>query len=358
VCSSDLFLFVLEAFPMRSLLWPVVCLVLFFSGALPIRAEVGVKRTDSSVEVTLDGQPFATYIFDAGFKPIIWPIIGPTGKEMTRAWPMRPLPPGDKSEATDHVHQKSFWFDHGDVDGVDFWAETAADPNSDRVKREDEAAKAAGKDPPQRLWQGKQVQTKLVRVQGGKVGEIVTTNDWLDLHHNQERMLTDTRTIRFSGDKDARWIDFDVTVTAVKDGVTFRDTKEGSFGLRVAESMRADKKQDKGTIVSSEGMKDAAAWGKAAPWVDYYGPVKDETLGIAILNHPSSFRYPTHWHVRPYGLFAANPWGLHDFTNGKEHSDYKMKTGDKFTLRYRVIFHKGDEKEGRIAERFAEYTKE
>jgi len=328
-----------------------LCLIIIVSTA---RAEVGVKKNDTSVEVTLDGQPFATYIFDSGFKPIIWPIIGPTGKEMTRAWPLRK---DDPTEKTDHVHQKSFWFDHGDVDGIDFWAETAADPNSERVKRDDEAAKAAGKAPPQRLWQGKQVQTGLLKAEGGKVGTIVTTTDWIDLYHGQEKMLTDTRTVRFGGDKDSRWIDFDVTVKAVKDGVTFRDTKEGSFGLRVNEEMKVERKTG-GKIISSEGLEDEKAWGKPAPWVDYHGPIKGETLGIAILNHPSSFRYPTHWHVRPYGLFAANPWGLHDFTAGKEHSDYTMKKGDSFTLRYRVIFHKGDEKQGKIADRFAEYTKE
>ena len=103
-------------------------------------ADVGVKKVEGSVEVTLDGQPFATYVFDSGFKPIIWPIIGPTGKEMTRAWPLRKDNPTEK---TDHVHQKSFWFDHGDVSGIDFWAETSADPNSERVKREDEAALGA-----------------------------------------------------------------------------------------------------------------------------------------------------------------------------------------------------------------------
>jgi len=101
--------------------------------------------------------------------------------------------------------------------------------------------------------------------------------------------------------------------------VTFGDTKEGSFGLRVNESMKVERKTG-GKIVSSEGLEDEKAWGKPAAWVDYYGPIQGETLGIAILNHPSSFRYPTHWHVRPYGLFAANPWGLHDFTGGKEHN--------------------------------------
>jgi hypothetical protein len=345
----------LEVAIMRRVMLLVGCAAVGLLWASTAVAEVGVKQTEKAVEVTLDGQPFATYIFDSGFKPIIWPIIGPTGKEMTRAWPLRE---GNSEEKTDHVHQKSFWFDHGDIDGIDFWAETAADPNSERVKREIEAAKAAGKEPPKRLWQGKQVHTSLKKAEGGKVGTIVTTTDWIDLHHNQEKMLSDVRTVRFGGDKEMRWIDFDVTVTAEKDGVTFRDTKEGSFGLRIAESMRADKKQDKGTIITSEGLQDAAAWGKPAAWVDYYGPVQGEQLGIAILNHPSSFRYPTHWHVRPYGLFAANPWGLKDFTNGKETSEHTMKKGDSFTLRYRVIFHKGDEKQGKIAEAFANYTKE
>jgi hypothetical protein len=294
----------------------------------PVRADVGVKKTDSGVEVTIDGQPFAKYVFDSGFKPIIWPILGPTGKEMTRAWPLRKDNPEEK---TDHVHQKSFWFDHGLVNGIDFWAETAKQ-------------------------QGKQVQTELVKSEGGKVATIVTKNDWLG--PDGARLLSDVRTVKFGGDKDARWIDFDVVVTAVADKVTFGDTKEGSFGLRIAESMRADKKQNKGTIISSDGLQDDKAWGKPAAWVDYYGPIQDETLGIAILNHPSSFRYPTHWHVRPYGLFAANPWGLHDFTGGKERSEHEMKKGDSFKLRYRVIFHKGNEKDGKIADAFANYTKE
>ncbi len=295
--------------------------------SLPARAAVGVKRTDSGVEVTLDGQPFATYVFNSGFKPVIWPVIGPTGKEMTRAWPLRKDNPDEK---TDHVHQKSFWFDHGNVSGVDFWAETAKE-------------------------QGKQVHTELVKAEGGNVGTIVTKTNWNG--PDGKTLLTDTRTMRFGGDKDMRWIDFDVTVTAVADEVTFGDTKEGSFGLRIAESMRVDRKTG-GKIITSEGLEDDKAWGQPAKWVDYYGPVDGQTLGIAILNHPSSFRYPAHWHVRPYGLFAANQWGLHDFTGGKERSDHTMKKGDSFTLRYRVIFHKGDEKQGKIADAFANYTKE
>jgi hypothetical protein len=339
---------------MRSIAASVVFLILILTTSASALAEVGVKKTDTGVEVTIDGKPFTTYIFDSGFKPILWPVIGPTGKEMTRAWPMRE---GNKDEKTDHVHQKSFWFDHGNVNGVDFWAETAADPNSEKSKKAKEAAKTDGKTAPERLWQGKQVHRELIKAEGGKVGTVVVKTDWVDIHHGPTTLLSDVRTLRFGGDKDQRWVDFDVVVTAEADSVTFRDTKEGSFGLRIAESMRVDRKTG-GKIVTSEGLEDDKAWGKPAAWVDYYGPVQDEKLGIAILNHPSSFRYPTHWHVRTYGLFAANPWGLGDFTAGKERSDHTMKKGESFKLRYRVIFHKGDEKEGKIADAFAAYTKE
>jgi hypothetical protein len=295
--------------------------------AAPAWAEVGVKKTEKGVEVTLDGQPFTTYIFNSGFKPILWPVIGPTGKEMTRAWPLRE---GDSTEKMDHVHQKSFWFDHGNVNGIDFWAETSK-------------------------MQGKQVHKELVKAEGGKTGMLVTKNDWVG--PDGKAIASDVRTLRFGGDADKRWIDYDVTVTAIADELKFGDTKEGSFGLRIAESMRVDRKLG-GKIITSEGLEDDKAWGQPAKWVDYHGPVLGESLGIAILNHPSSFRYPTHWHVRTYGLFAANPWGLGDFTKGKETSDYTMKKGDAFTLRYRVIFHKGNEKDGKIDEAFAAYAKE
>lgn len=312
---------------MRRIVVTSLCWVLVLAGIGVAQAEVGVKQTATGVDVTIDGKPFATYIFDAGFKPVIWPIVGPTGKEMTRAWPLRK---DDPSEKTDHVHQKSFWFDHGNVNGIDFWAETAKQ-------------------------QGKQVHKELVQATGGKVGTVVTRTDWNG--PDGKTLLSDVRKVRFGGDQDMRYIDFDVVVTAVADEVTFGDTKEGSFGVRVNELMKVERKTG-GKIVSSEGLEDEKAWGKPAKWVDYYGPISGETLGIAILNHPSSLRYPTHWHVRPYGLFAANPWGLHDFTQGKERSDHTMKKGDSFKLGYRVIFHKGDEKQGKIAEAFAEYSKE
>jgi hypothetical protein len=146
-------------------------------------------------------------------------------------------------------------------------------------------------------------------------------------------------------------------VKATKGPVTFGDNKEGAFGMRVAHSMSVDAKQG-GKIINSEKQTNEGAWGKPAAWVDYHGPVQGETAGIAIFNHPSSFRYPTYWHVRTYGLFAANPFGLHEFIRAKAtEGAYTIRSGKSMTLRYRVYLHRGDEKVGKVAEAFAAYSK-
>ena len=114
--------------------------------------------------------------------------------------------------------------------------------------------------------------------------------------------------------------------------------------------------QGGGKIVNSEGQTDREAWGKQAPWVDYHGPVDGETVGIAIMNHPSSFRYPTYWHVRTYGLFAANPFGLHNFVSRDKDGSHTLQPGESMTLRYRVLLHKGDTEQAQIAEAFKKYA--
>lgn len=92
--------------------------------------------------------------------------------------------------------------------------------------------------------------------------------------------------------------------------------------------------------------------------MDYHGPVENETLGIAVLNHPTSFRFPTYWHVRTYGLFAANPFGLKNFQNNKDaDGSHTIKPGESFTLDYRIVLHRGDESQANIAQAFVDYAK-
>jgi Family of unknown function (DUF6807) len=293
--------------------------------ALIARAEIAVEKTADGVIVTADGKPFATYLTKSGSKPIVWPVYGPTGKRMTRNWPMEKDVPGETDR--DHVHQRSLWFTHGDVNKIDFWSE--------------------GK--------GRIEHREFVKVEGGPQATIVTRNDWLS-PDGSKLILQDERTHTFGADADRRWIDFDIVLKATAGPVVFGDTKEGSFGARVASSMRVDSRKG-GHIVNSDGKRDGAAWGKPAAWVDYHGPVEGEELGLAILNHPSSFRFPSYWHVRTYGLFAANPFGLHDFTAGAQRGEHTLAGGETLRLRYRVLLHKGDEAAGRVAETFADFAK-
>jgi hypothetical protein len=127
------------------------------------------------------------------------------------------------------------------------------------------------------------------------------------------------------------------------------------FGIRVASSMDVTKKLG-GRISNAEGLTDEKAWGRASPWVDYAGPVFGKTVGIAILNHPSSFRYPTTWHVRTYGLFAANPFGWHDF-GAHVPGDYTLPTGETIAFNYRVILHEGDAAAAKLDRAFSAYAK-
>jgi hypothetical protein len=302
----------------------LVALIAVLVGALCAAAEVTVEKTPQGVAVKVDGAPFTEYLTRSGSKPILWPVIGPTGARVTRNWPMEDVS-GESDR--DHVHQRSLWFTHGSVNGIDFWSE------------------------------GKGIieHREFVKVEGGPQGLIVTRNDWLS-PDGSKLQCQDERTLVLGADANRRWIDFDIALKATNGPVVFGDTKEGSFGMRVASSMRVQSRKG-GHIVNCEGKTDDSAWGKPAAWVDYHGPVEGETVGIAILNHPSSFRFPTYWHVRGYGLFAANPFGLHDFTAGGSKGEYTLPAGETLRLKYRVLLHRGDEKAGHVAEEFAAFAK-
>ena len=319
--------------PKTVLRFLAICPFLFLPLTLTA-AEWSLKQTDKGYQINIDGKLFAEYLTDFKGTPIIYPIIGPTGQEMTRSYPM--LPEGKPSEKLDHPHHRSLWFNHGDVNGGDYWATSPCGIEHKKFVRAEQDAQSV---------------------------VLVTENEWLD--KEKTVVCTDLRKIRFGLHGENRLIDFDVTVTAVAETVIFADTKEGSFGIRVpgrldSDGNRKDKNQPGGTIVNAEGLKGDAAWGKQSSWVDYSGTLDNgDVAGIAILNHPSSFRYPTYWHVRTYGLFAANPFGVHDFVKGAQSDagSLTMKKGDSFTLRYRVVFHKGTTENIDFPKMFEEYAK-
>ncbi|MEO1992249.1 MAG: PmoA family protein [Pirellulales bacterium] len=294
------------------------------------------KTSSGGVLVYCDEQPIAEYVIDQGNKPFLWNIVGPSGQIMTRCFPMKKV----TGESSDHVHQRGLSFGHQGVNGFDTWAEAASYGKSKQREKKLQTIGAIQ-------------HRKYVSVSGGPRAVIFSQNDFVDAQDTP--LLSENRRITFSHTPTTRIIDVDTDLIAKYGAVELADMKDAGLYIRVPDSMTVDRKQG-GTIINSEGHRDAEAWSKHAAWVDYNGPVEAQHVGIAMLNHPSSFRHPTAWHVRNYGLFCANPFGLQQMNPKSKSGKVSMKKGDRISLRHRFVFHDGDEQSGRIAEAFQEYS--
>ncbi|HKX63538.1 MAG TPA: PmoA family protein, partial [Verrucomicrobiae bacterium] len=207
---------------------------------------------------------------------------------------------------------------------------------------------------------GRIVHDKFLEVKSGRdSGVIRSANKWIA--PDGEVTLTDEQTFRvFSRPNSERLFDFEITLKApAGQEVVLGDTKEGTMAVRINEEMRLTRGKNKpglGHIVQSTGVMDQTTWGKRAEWCDYYGPVAGKTVGLAIFDHSSNPKHPTWWHVRDYGLFAANPFGVHDFEKKPPGAgDITIPAGGTVTFRYRFYIHEGDTKAARVAERYQEY---
>jgi len=297
-------------------------------------AGVVVRELDGKFRVEIDGELFTEYLWKDSPKPILFPVIGPNNLPMTRNFPMVS---GVEGEARDHPHHRSLWFTHGDVNGVDFWAEG---PGRGRILHKETVCF------------------------GGTDGEgwITTRNAWIC--PEDQVQCTDTRTMVFRQERTCRMIDFVITIHASEGPVVFGDTKEGSMGirthpaLRLMKDVKAGVADANGKAINSEGDRGPfGIWGKRAKWVGYWGDIDGKTVGIAIFDHPGNPRHPTWWHARPYGLVAANPFGIHDFEKQpKGTGDMKIPAGEEVTLRYRFLFHEGDVETGEVRKHYDTYA--
>ena len=309
----------------------------FFLLAAPLCAQVTIAKSDGRIEVTIDGKPYTTlFCGPETSKPYLHPLRSASGKIVTRRYPMENIP----GETHDHPHHRGLWFSHGSVNGYDFWSN---EPSQHDGKNARIVLKSIG------------------RLAGGKhSGVINATFNWVD--PQGKTLLTEARTMTFYAEPAKRMIDFDITLTPTAK-VIFGDTKEGTFAIRLAASLEEPTHESlatpkrTGLMVDSEGRRgEPQVWGHRASWVDYFGEIDGEKLGIAILDHPSNPRHPTYWHSRSYGLFAANIFGLHDFLNDKNaNGGMTVEPGQPLRFRYRVIIHPGDSQAANIAEEFQKY---
>lgn len=307
--------------PIRFVAALLALLIFGTSQAVPTRAQSATAGSTAAaslswasdaegVSLVQGDETVFRYVFRSGNKPIVYPLTGPSGQSMTRGFPMQDAPEGGSK---DHVHQRSLWLTHGEVNGIDFWAEGAKSGVIEHQSVDEAAIENA-------------------------VATLRTTAHWLGA--DGKPLLVERRTTRIDLSGPSRIIDFKADLEAVGGDVNFGDTKEGSFGIRVPDSMAVTSKLG-GTIINDKGQQNEAAWAQPARWVDYSGPVDGETAGISVLEHPSSFGHPCRWHVRTYGLFAANPFGVFHFVGGDKTAGHTLKAGDRLRLYYRVILHNG-----------------
>jgi len=305
-------------------------------GAASAQAQVDVKAVgDDHVSISIDGQPFSDFYIGASYqKPFLAPLRTASGLIVTRRWPMEQV----ASDSHDHPHHKGLFIGYGDVSGVNFWeVESASIPSGSNPK-----------------VKGKVALVHLDNVSSGKKsGSVTATFAWRAPEKGD--MLEEKRVMTFYSDPTVRIVDVDATLTA-KQNVEFADTKEGFFAIRLADALT---EKNGGVMTSSEGAQtEKNVWGKRADWVDYDGTLEGQKVGIVIFDNPQNYNHPTRWHARAYGLFAANPFGVHDFdAHSTDHGGYSLKAGDSLRFRYRVIVHPGDVPKQKVADWYSDYSK-
>lgn len=312
------------------------------------------NETERKVDVLVGRDHFTSYCWPEDvYKPILYPVKTAAGTEITRGFPLVPR----EGERNDHIHQVGIWLNYGKVNGLDFWG------NGHRGVKEPGGGEI------------KHLSIERTEEENGEA-VLLTRESWIDPEGSE--LLAETTEYHFIAREDLRIIDRLTTLKAGSSPVNFDDTKEGMFGIRVARQLElpsddmvtvlgSDGKPESrkvragdvatGNYRSSEGISGEDVWGTRARWMNLYGSIGDEKISLVVCDHPSNQSYPTYWHARGYGLFAANPLGWTDFTDGKERLDFSLQPGEETTFRYRVIISSGvhltDTEINELAEEFA-----
>src|SRR5689334_10058133 len=327
----------------------LLCVSLLFLGAVAFVASfssVGARSTDRislavneqehRVAISVDGEPFTSYIWPSKLaKPVLYPLRTAKGTIVTRSYPLEPRP----GERVDHPHHAGMWLNYENVNGIDFWN------NSEAIKP---------KDAPK---MGTIQQRAIVSEKGGTdQGELEVETDWLT--YDKKVLLKEHTRYVFRGGPDLRSVDRITTLQAQGDKVVFAAAKDGMLGLRVVRALempsdkpevfadasgrattvaKLDNTGVNGIYLTSEGKNGEAAWGTRGRWCNLSGKVGEEPVTISIFDHPSNPGFPTYWHARGYGLFAANPLGEKIFSNGKEELNLTLAPRQSVRFRYRVL---------------------
>ena len=300
------------------------------------------KKDEKKLELQWNGKLITAYCyFDSTEKPILYPIKTLSGKTVTRGYPIAPR----QGERTDHPHHAGLWFNYESVNGLDFWNNSTAIPQE------------------RKPHYGSIDHQKVLDVKASaKNASLQTTSHWVN--NSGTVILEEHTTFNFSVDGSDFIIDRTAELKAVEPEVLFKDVKDGLIGLRVARALEMpSKQQDKfvdangiettvpmtnndgvtGIYLNAQGILGDAVWSTRSEWVSLSGVLNNEKVSIAIIDHHDNINYPTYWHARGYGLFAANPLGAKVFSEGKSELNMVLRKGETKTFRYRIVIHSGSE---------------
>ena len=299
---------------------------------------VKIVQADTHLDITVGGQPFTSYWFGKRedrvyVRPFFFPVLAAGQVGVTSdQYSLKMTQP-----KADHPHHQSLWVAHGDVNGLDHWS--------------------LGKD-------GKGTKAPLQRhIKFSSVGDdqFVETLTWDG--PGGKPMLNETRTVKFAVYQDGcRAIDITSALTAAEGSVTLGDTKEaGMMAVRLAPQISVHPTLTQSTGKGGEGMAgEKQVWGKAADWCDISGEIDGKPFGVAIFDAPTNPRHPATWHVRAYGLLAANIFGQSEFdkSNPKHAGDFIIKEGTTVTFHHRAVIHAGMAADAALAEKYEAFAKE
>lgn len=315
------------------------------------------NKAAKRLDVLIDGKPFTSYIYpDDIKKPALYPLLTADGSFVSRGWPLDPRP----GERVDHPHHVGMWLNYGDVNGLDFWNNSTDIP-------------AEKKD---RFGTVRHRSVNKIEADNSKA-VLEVTADW-QKPDGTNLLMEDSRYI-FSGTGKMRTIERITTLTALGEDVSFSDNKEGVLGIRLARELEHPSNKPEvftdasgkatevaklnnegvsGKYRSSEGKEGDDVWGTRGKWVNLNGVIDSKPVSLVILDHPKNVGYPTYWHARGYGLFAANPLGQKEFSKGKEVLNYKLPAGKSVTFRYKVLIHSGTHmSDEQVTDQFNKFSK-
>jgi hypothetical protein len=352
VCVRKSFCMVISSmnrFPWHGLAF---CLMLFAFCLLSCKQQNEVNKPQShyvsliendslnKVDIFIDGKYFTSYMHADSLlrKPVMFPLHTARETRITRGYPFAP----NAGERIDHPHHYGLWFNHGDVNGIDFWNSSVArkkdDPRFGRINH-----------------------VKFLRVSSGDVGTLEVEKEWRS--STNALVLTERTRYLFNGDPNRRLITHIATLHAPEGDVLFEDSKEGMFAIRVrreleipsndstilltdnlrpADIAAVDQRGVTGQYRNSNGLEGYPdVWGKRAKWMQLSGVINDDSISICIFDHPENPNHPPHWMARDYGLYGVNSLGSNLYTDGKEQFNFKLKKGDSVTFKHQLVIVDG-----------------